>query len=61
MSAPNDTVKELIIRSEQLTPTHGSRGEISDDGAAMALEADDRKPLGSFKAFAGWLALNFAV
>lgn len=61
MSLPNETVKELIVHSEPLAPSHSSRGESADTSAATAVELEDRKPLGSSKAFAGWLVLNFAV
>lgn len=61
MSLPNETVKELIVRSEPVAASHSSREESSDDRAVMAIAVEDRKLLGSSKAFAGWLVLNFAV
>ena len=61
MSLPNETVKELIVHSAPFAPSDSPRGKSSNDSAAMALEVEDRKPLASSKAFAGWLVLNFAV
>lgn len=61
MSLPHETVKELIVHSEPVLPRHGSTGESSGDSAANVLEVEGRKPLGSSKAFAGYLVLSFAV
>ena len=61
MSSPDQTVKELVVHGVPLAPSRSSREESSDDSAAVALGEEDREPLGSSKAFAGWLVLNFAV
>lgn len=62
MTLSNETEKEHVVSTEIVTPSHGSRGESFDDGVATeVVEVEQRKPLGSLKAFVGWLVLNFAV
>lgn len=61
MSLPSETVKELIVHGEPLVPSHSSKDGSSDERVATASAVDDRKPLGSSRALAGWLVLNFAV
>lgn len=61
MSLPNEKEKEHIVSNELMSPSHRSMGESLAEGAPMEPEVEYQKPLGSFKAFSGWLVLNLAV
>lgn len=61
MSLPSEKEKQHIVSNEETGSSHRSVGETLAQGTSMGAEVALQKPLGSFKAFSGWLVLMLAV